>query len=198
MTICCKCVGKPQGSGNLAMQHLQKGMLSSRMLTALLTCVQPIFLVDGVDLIALDRIVHNTRPWHAFPGQLGESLRRTSTMAAGLGSAQGSWMAPERFRGMSNAVPASRQLCYSGRVLSEPICQRSHSPYGAGRTEVGGAVQQQTALDGVTGINGAAAAVRLSRLRAFTFLRLGPEILEPHYHAPWLSFAHRMQQHSQS
>eukprot|EP00882_Tetradesmus_deserticola_P007791 GHRQ01008201.1.p1 GENE.GHRQ01008201.1~~GHRQ01008201.1.p1 ORF type:complete len:162 (+),score=53.47 GHRQ01008201.1:3-488(+) len=76
----------------------------------------------------------------------------------------------------SGAPGSSKGLCDAAGGVSAAAAISSHSSASAGGR--GGAVLGEVVV--------------LPAMRAFTFLRLGPEILRPDCHASWMRFMHRM------
>lgn len=151
----------------------------------------PIFSPGGVDSLALDRIVHNTRPWaassyyaapHEPPGP-GGGMRRANTLTVGLAGLSGDGDGGAHAYAWPG-VNSGRNFTPGGRCSSTPICRASGGSSGGGDG------------DGESGSGslraGSGAVSRLSRMRGFTFLRLGPELLQPEFRALWLQFVARM------
>jgi len=115
-----------------------------------------------------------------------------------------------------------RQLHISGRSNSTPVCRASTSSEASSNSSTPHAGEEAGGTEGAPagGADAVAAAAnvaalvsdqqrqrelhqqlklrqraeQVSTMRAFTFLRLGPEMLRPDFQAPWVSFVGRMRQ----
>lgn len=118
----------------------------------------PIFLVEGVDNVALQRIVANTGTWLGYP-------------PPGLGD-----QPPYLLGTQGNIVStAGRSFSDAGRLvnlLSDPPGRSSCLPSSRSEPDL---------------------KLVLPAMASFTFLRLGPEFLQSHYHHPWLQFMYKIQ-----
>lgn len=111
----------------------------------------PIFLLDGVDCCALDRIVANTRAWYKSCGH-GQGVS-------------------------NNIVCLARQVAEARSHLEMQMQQ--------GGQQLGYNFKGMEAPSDLSEV--------LPAFRSFTFLRLGPELLQHAYQGPWMRFMHRMQ-----
>jgi len=181
----------------------------------------PIFLMDGVDTVALDRILFNTRAWYG-PSALLQTVRSHQPATP-----QPTWQAagnPHPY--YHGAMPRnSSQVPTVGSAPSSVLPSPSgHGPRGGAHWGGSAGGQHSHSLGSIMSIGRslsdagklvglgrpgdqhgvAASGLRtdsyadivepLPAMRSFTFLRLAPELLQPSYQAPWLRFMCRMQQ----
>ncbi len=129
-----------------------------------LTRPQPIFSSGGIHHEALDRIVHNM-----------QSVQLRGPRLLGPGSSNGSGAALAHLMGAPSPLASNNIVSVNGRFSD---AEQRLSPAEAGACEPG--QPAPAALD------------TLPALKAFTFLRLSPEMLLPGYSAIWYRFVQRV------
>jgi hypothetical protein len=179
---------------------------------------QPIFSSGGVDNDALDRIVNNMRAWptpsNNVNSRVGISPAPSMVMPHNGNNGNGNGMAHAPSGG--NIVCVGYRMSESGRMVpvgtaaAAVVNASSLNGNGYGSSGSGGQSAaesgaqtngQQTAAVtpyGSTDLNGTACGMGtclspappdvLPSLRAFTFLRLVPEMLLPGYQSLWMRF----------
>ncbi len=173
----------------------------------------PIFLADGVDTVALDRIVTNTRSLAKRRQQQQQEAGTYCALQPGSGAARGNIVSTGRQLVDSAKVsaPAGRQQALAqaqqqGQQQQQPMRQSSSFAAAGAQAAAGGGGGGGVAAAGRAGATAAGASVASSTssrssseaqavlpgLTSFTFLRLCPEILQPTYQVPWLRFIQRM------
>jgi hypothetical protein len=181
----------------------------------------PIFLSDGgVDSTALDRIIYNSRPWHGAAAMAAYWSSKNNS-AAGAGERSSSEDSAAAHDG--NTLPRSGLYrhtvhpsvnCYlSTYTQGSPVSSSGrqagngsnyhHAPgNGRGMFASSGNVSllPATASDPAIAATGLRAdsyadiSDPLPSMRSFTFLRLGPEILQASTYHPWTKFVWRMRE----
>lgn len=148
----------------------------------------PIFLQDGVDTTALDRIVFNMRAWH---GAAAAGFRHIMHSASAPVSGQPSPSGPYSNSSYSSyGSQAYGNIVSLQRYPSSDVGLGMRGSYGM----MGPSDQHKVAATGLKANSYADIVEPIPPMHSFTFLRLGPELLQPSYQTPWLRFMCRMQQ----
>lgn len=172
----------------------------------------PIFLVDGVDSTALERIVYNTRVWHGAAAMSAYWLSRKQDRSSspephltirssevnsdggggGVCSLQGHMPRSGQQSAPLPGLPVGyrRQPLHSGSGTLPPYTMYNMRPHSLPPVRSDPAI----AATGLRGDSYADISEPLPPMRSFTFLRLAPQILQPSYQAPWMKFMWKMRE----
>lgn len=150
----------------------------------------PIFLVDGVDSTALERIVFNTRVWHGAAAMSAYWHARGQERAP---SPELHLLTAE----MDSGSTGSGRYGYRRSDHVGSVAQRTpYAPQANSRSCQLSVARSDPAI-AATGLRGdsyADISDPLPPMRSFTFLRLAPQILQPSYQAPWMKFMWKMRE----
>ncbi|CAK0774322.1 hypothetical protein CVIRNUC_004157 [Coccomyxa viridis] len=130
----------------------------------------PCFSPGHVDTVALERIVYNTQAW--APPLQEESMKEAI------------------YRG-----PSANSLANSASS-TDTLLAATNNPASASAPDLPSKAQSLGSAHSRPATGNSLPQSELPMMRAFTFLRLTQEMLQPSYQATWLRFMHRMRHNS--